>query len=220
MKLAIFDCDGTLVDSQHSIIEAMDATFRYHDHEPAPAHMTRSIIGLPLDVAIAYLLSEEPADHHHDYADTYRRIFREMRIQGNVSEPLYEGTQAMIEAVDQSGWLLGIATGKARRGVDAVLGPLGLLDRFLTIQTADVAIGKPDPDMVLRALAETGADKTDTVVIGDTTFDMQMAKNAGVAAVGVNWGYHPAEALLDAGAHAVIEDWSALEGAMNESIGR
>jgi len=220
LKLAIFDCDGTILDSQHSIIEAMDETFARHDRRPVAAHLTRSVIGLPLEVAIAELLEEDLTDHHHTFADTYRQVFRDMRARGNVSEPMFEGAHATIEALDAGGWLLGIATGKARRGVDAALGPIGLLERFMTIQTADVARGKPDPDMVLRALSETGVDRDSAVVIGDTTFDMQMARNAGVAAIGVNWGYHPPEALLEAGAHVVIEDWTALEEAMNGSLGR
>ena len=220
MKLAIFDCDGTIIDSQYSIIDAMDETFHHYDREPVEAHRTRGMIGLPLEVAIAGLLEEPLAEHHHEYADTYRQIFRRMRADGSVSEPLYNGARATIEALDKSGWLLGIATGKARRGVDAVLGPIGLSERFVTIQTADVARGKPDPDMVHRALSETGVEPSDAVMIGDTTFDMQMAKNAGVAAVGVNWGYHPSESLLDAGAHVVIDDWSLLEDAMHGSLGR
>lgn len=219
LKLALFDCDGTIIDSQHSIVHAMDETFKRHGHEPVPARATRSIIGLPLDVAIARLLGDEPSARHEDYAETYREVFRGLRLAGDVSEPLYDGARETIESLDSSGWLLGIATGKPRRGVDAAFQPIGLLERFVTIQTADVARGKPDPDMVLRALSETGADRDDTVVIGDTTFDIQMARNAGVRAIGVSWGYHPSQALLDAGAHVVIDEWNAVEATLVEMTG-
>ena len=181
--------------------------------------MTRSIIGLPLEVGIAHLLGDEPGRAHHDeFAETYRRIFRAMRDDGKVYEPMFDGTAETVRALDDAGWLMGIATGKARRGVDAALGPIGLLERFVTIQTADVAIGKPHPDMLDRAMAETGADAHRTAMIGDTTFDMEMARNAGVIAIGVTWGYHPPKALRDAGAHVVIEDWPALHAALDSLV--
>lgn len=219
LKLAIFDCDGTLIDSQHSIVAAMDEAFRRHELPAVPASKTRSIIGLPLEVAIALLLEEAQDDRHHAIAETYRLVFRAMRDAGEVLEPMFDGARETVCGLDDDGWLLGIATGKARRGVDATLGPVGLLDRFLTIQTADVAIGKPHPDMIDRAMSETGAQATRTAMIGDTTFDMEMARNAGVAAIGVSWGYHPREALRDSGAHVVIDRWQDLTPALNAALG-
>ncbi|MEQ8664603.1 MAG: HAD-IA family hydrolase [Rhodospirillales bacterium] len=219
MKLAVFDCDGTLLDSHHSIVNAMNDTFAHHSLAPVPAAEIRSIIGLPLEVGIARLLEEDPRDAHHEFAATYRRVFRGMRDAGEVSEPMFGGTREAIEILDEAGWLMGIATGKARRGVDAALGPLQLLKHFMTIQTADVAKGKPHPDMLDRAMAETGVDRRRTAMIGDTTFDMEMARNAGVAGIGVAWGYHPPAALHAAGAHVVIDDWRDLQTALDAVLG-
>jgi len=219
MKLIVFDCDGTLVDSQKSIVDAMRDAFAAHGLPEAPAEKTRQVIGLPLDVAIAAILEEELHDGHHEIAETYRSVFRGYRQAGSVEEPLFEGTEDMIRGLSEAGWLLGIATGKARRGLDATLGPLDLLRHFVTFQTADVAMGKPHPDMLERAMAESGVERHVTVMIGDTTFDMEMARNAGVAGIGVNWGYHPPEALQAAGAHVVIESWEDLAPAVVDLIG-
>lgn len=215
LKLAVFDCDGTLLDSHHSIVDAMNDTFLHHDLDPVPAARTRSIIGLPLEVGIAHLLDEQPGKTHFEFAATYRRIFRSMRDDGRVFEPMFEGADDVVQKLDTAGWLMGIATGKARRGVDAALSPTGMLERFVTIQTADVALGKPHPDMLERAMTETGASRRRTAMIGDTTFDMEMARNAGVKAVGVAWGYHPATALRAAGAHVVIDNWQQLQPALD-----
>jgi phosphoglycolate phosphatase len=113
----------------------------------------------------------------------------------------------MREALDtlrDHGLALGIATGKSWHGLAAVLDQHGLADRFVTLQTADRARGKPDPDMVWRALAESGAAADAAVVVGDTSYDIEMARAAGVRAIGVSWGYHEARELEAAGAHQVV----------------
>jgi len=112
-----------------------------------------------------------------------------------------------LAELDADGWLLGIATGKSHRGLVATLAGHGLDNRFVTLQTSDRAAGKPSPDMVLQALTETGADAASTVVVGDTTFDMMMARNAGALAVGVTWGYHHADELRASGAHAIVDSF-------------
>jgi phosphoglycolate phosphatase len=106
--------------------------------------------------------------------------------------------------------VLGIATGKSQRGVRLVLGHHGLLDHFITIKTADDAPSKPDPGMVLAAMREAGAAPENTVVVGDTVYDMAMARAAGAAGIGVTWGYHPGAALAGAGALAVIDRFANL----------
>jgi len=215
LRLAVFDCDGTLVDSQHSIVHAMESAFDLHDFgAPNPAAVRR-IIGLPLVEGIRILSPETDATLHPHVAETYKSVFRELRASGEVHEPLFPGVRATITALHDAGWLLGIATGKAMRGLIATLEPYGLIDCFVTKQTADIAMGKPHPDMLDRAMADTGVDADATVMIGDTTYDMEMARNAGTKSVGVSWGYHLTDELQAAGAHTVIDGFEALVGALD-----
>jgi phosphoglycolate phosphatase len=134
-----------------------------------------------------------------------------MRAPGSPVEPLYPGASEVIaELARRDDIVLGIATGKSQRGVRLVLGHHGLLDHFITIKTADDAPSKPDPGMVLAAMREAGAAPENTVVVGDTVYDMAMARAAGAAGIGVTWGYHPGAALAGAGALAVIDRFANL----------
>lgn len=210
VRLVVFDCDGTLVDSQQHILAAMTLAYRESGlGAPDPAAV-RALIGLQLEVMVATLLPEREAVEHRALAERYRQAFFTLRREPGYREPLFPGAEAVLDELQAEGFLLGIATGKSRRGLDAVLGAHGLSSRFITLQTADRARGKPDPDMLERAMAETGAAPEEAMLVGDTTFDMEMARNAGVASVGVGWGYHPAVALTNAGAAAVIERFDAL----------
>jgi phosphoglycolate phosphatase len=133
-----------------------------------------------------------------------------MRGAGTVHEPLFDGIAELVERLDADGWLLGVATGKSDRGLSLCLSHHGLLKRFVTLQTADRHPSKPHPSMILQAMADAGAVAETTVMIGDTSFDMEMAVNAGTRALGVAWGYHPPEELMDAGAARVAVDAPAL----------
>lgn len=203
--MAIFDCDGTLVDSQDSIVSAMKTTFRQRGLDVPDGASIRRIIGLPLDESIKLLGQQISSDEAIIIAEEYKAIFRTMRREGAVHEPLFPNVCQALGMLDQDGWTLGIATGKASHGLVATLEPHGILDYFVTQQTSDVAKGKPDPDMVLKAMKETHAPPETTVMIGDTTFDMEMAKNAGVKSVGVSWGYHHPDELYSAGAEIVVD---------------
>lgn len=135
-------------------------------------------------------------------------------------EPLYPGAREAIAAIASApDTLLGIVTGKSRRGVDAILALHGLAPFFSIIRTADDSPSKPHPGMVLEAMAETGADPAATVVIGDTTFDMEMARAAGARAIGVAWGYHPPAALAAAGAERTLVRFDEVPGAVAALIG-
>jgi len=207
-RLFVFDCDGTLVDSQHNIVAAMGAAWARHAL-PAPAAAdVRRVVGLSLEIAIARMLPAE-ADHtHRAIAASYREIvhgLREGNAQGTAEEPLFPGIRDLIEALAAPEIFLGVATGKNLRGLEHTLGVHGLRERFHTLQTGDRCRSKPDPEMVLRAMAETGIEAASTVVIGDTSFDMEMARAAGATAIGVAWGYHEIAELHEAGAHAVID---------------
>lgn len=210
LRLAVFDCDGTLVDSQHSIVASMNAAFDAHAYPQPDAEAVRMVVGLPLHVAMGRLLPDADPDVPGQLANSYIEAFHGLREKGEVADPLYPGVLDILSVLEDASWILGIATGKGRRGLLATLETHGLVDRFQTLQTADSAPGKPDPGMLLNAMRETGADAADTVMIGDTTFDMEMAIAAGTMAVGVSWGYHPEEHLQKAGAHVVIDDFAAL----------
>jgi phosphoglycolate phosphatase len=202
-RLAIFDCDGTLVDSQHSIAAALATAFTAHGLPVPPLAESRRVVGLSLVEAMAALLPEQGPALHAAVADSYKRAFQRMRAMGAVEEPLFEGIIELLDALEADGWLLGVATGKSDRGLGLCLDCHGLAHRFVTLQTADRHPSKPHPSMVEQAMADAGAEPAGTLVIGDTSYDIKMARAAGATAVGVAWGYHPASELRQAGAHMV-----------------
>jgi phosphoglycolate phosphatase len=202
-RLAIFDCDGTLVDSQHNICLAMERCFAQAGREPPARERTRTVVGLSLIEAMRAMVPDALDDEHEALAEGYKRAFQAMRAEGLADEPLYEGVAELIERLEADGWLLGIATGKSDRGVALCLEHHGLAGRFVTIQTADRHPSKPHPSMIEQALADAGAAPETSLMIGDTSYDMAMARAAGVTAVGVAWGYHSPEELLGAGADHV-----------------
>ena len=209
-RLVVFDCDGTLVDSQHVIIACMLRAYAAHGLSAPEASAIRRVIGLPLLECMARLSPEHPEDRHALLSEAYKEAFLASRQRPDHHEPLFDGAAAALDRQEVQGYLLGVATGKARRGLNAVLDRHGLAHRFVTLQTADIGPGKPHPAMLERAMAETGIAPQDVFMIGDTSYDMLMARNAGVHAIGVSWGYHPAEELRAAGAHSVIESFDEL----------
>lgn len=218
LRLALFDCDGTLVDSQHAIVDSMTEAWRAHGlGEPDP-DAVRRVVGLSLVPAVAALLPLADAPVHVAVAESYKDAFATRRHRGVAEEPLYPGILETLDRLEAAGVLLGVATGKSRRGLLSVLERHGLTERFVTLQTADVGPGKPHPDMVFRALAESGADVTGTVMIGDTTYDIQMARNARVASVGVSWGYHEVPELVAAGADRIVASGPAVADAVLELL--
>lgn len=209
-RLAVFDCDGTLVDSQHAIVACMTAAFVSENLVPPTLVEVRRIIGLPLAECMARLAPAESAPRAERLVEAYKEAFFALRQQPDHHEPLFEGALSALAAVEAGEWLLGLATGKSLRGLMAVLERHGLEKRFVTVQTGDRGPGKPDPAMLERAMAETGVPAEDMVMIGDTTFDMIMARRAGVHAIGVEWGYHAPDELRDAGAHVTVASFAEL----------
>ncbi|HKT76189.1 MAG TPA: HAD-IA family hydrolase [Sphingobium sp.] len=210
-RLVVFDCDGTLVDSQHSICTAMIRAFEGEKLVAPDRASILSVVGLSLPLAIARLLPDAEADYHHLLSESYKSAFQQLRHENAVSEPLYPGIADLIRALDADGWLLGVATGKSDRGLKLCLTHHGIHAYFLTLQTADRHPSKPHPSMLLTAMADAGASPDSTVMIGDTSFDIDMAVTAGVRALGVGWGYHAPADLIAAGAHAVAMDSDDLD---------
>lgn len=204
-RLAIFDCDGTLVDSGHTICLAMEECFVRADLEPPSRERTRRVVGLSLVEAMQAIVPEAHPELHVSLARDYKHAFQSLRARGLVEEPLYDGIAELIDTLDEDGWLLGVATGKSDRGLSHCLDRHGLGGRFVTLQTADRHPSKPHPSMIERALADAGASPETSIMIGDTSFDMAMARAAGVTAIGVAWGYHEAEELKAAGADFIAE---------------
>ncbi|GAA3996351.1 HAD-IA family hydrolase [Sphingomonas humi] len=200
IRCAIFDCDGTLVDSGGTIHRALGLAFAEHGLELPPRQQAQRVIGLSLVEAMAELAPTRDADLHQRMADTYKDAFVTLRGQRQVEEPLFDGILPLLDALEERGWLLAVATGKSDRGLRHCLTSHGLHARFLSLQTADRHPSKPHPSMALQALAECGATAERSVVIGDTGWDMGMAKSAGCHAIGALWGYHDADELRAAGA--------------------
>ena len=215
-RLALFDCDGTMVDSQANICISMDQAFQKHGLVPPDHHLVRRIVGLSLIEAVTQLLPDGDEATVAAVTQAYKEGFSELRQSGGVHEPLYDGLLETLEELTASGWLLGVATGKSDRGLRHVLETHGLSDRFVTLQTADRHPSKPHPAMVELAIAEAGATPETTAMIGDTSFDMAMAVNARVRAVGVNWGYHDEQELFEAGAEIVAATMADLNGILNQ----
>jgi phosphoglycolate phosphatase len=208
MKLALFDCDGTLVDSGRLIHEVMARTFEHHGHDRPHYDATKSIIGLTLDTAIARIMGvEEIDDKIRAMTQHYKDIYGPVRLEPGFQEPLYDGVAEMMATLAaREDTLIGAVTGKSRRGLDLIRNTHGFENIFFVSRTADDCPSKPHPAMVLECCADAGVDPADTIVIGDSIYDMMMAKSAGATALGVSWGYGEAPALAAAGADAVVHE--------------
>jgi len=216
VKLVIFDCDGTLVDSQHMICAAMQRAYDAHAIVCPPRETVLSIVGLSLREAFEVL-----GKGHNDFPfdgmiEQYKKAFFDLRHSVEHQEPLYTGARdTILSLASRNDCLLGVATGKSQRGVRAILTHHDLLSHFSTIKTADDAPSKPHPGMILEAMREVGAEPGDTLMIGDTSYDMEMARAAGVTSIGVTWGYHKEAVLRATGADHVVSNYTELAASID-----
>lgn len=219
-KLVIFDVDGTLVDSQGHIVASMDGAFKSHGLPTPEREAILSIVGLSLPEAFVRLVPDH-AEKRDSLTQAYKDTFMGLRQSGKGHSPLYPGAAAVLaDLAARDDVLLGVATGKSRRGLDHLIEVNGWEKLFHTIQVADHHPSKPHPSMVLTCLSEAGVAADDAVMIGDTSYDMAMARSAGVRGLGVSWGYHPDEALVEAGAVEVLADFAAMPAALTTLWGR
>jgi phosphoglycolate phosphatase len=210
-KLAVFDCDGTLIDGQASICRAMDQAFAEAGLPAPDRHAVRHMVGLSLPQAVLALVPDIDETRRRDVVEAYKQAFRAQREAGELVQPLFDGMADLLGALRDAGWTLAVATGMSRRGLDHVLATHGLTQLFVSLQTADNHPSKPHPAMLEAALAEAGVDAGDAVMIGDTAYDIEMARDAGVRAIGVDWGYHTPDDLRAAGAEFVAGDRAVLQ---------
>ncbi len=209
-RLAVFDCDGTLVDGQADVIWAMRRAFE-RASAPAPQDdMVRRMVGLSLPVAVRELAPQLGEEQQRAVVEFYKSSFRARREEGLLDEPLYDGIAELLRELADDGWALAVATGKSDRGLQACLETHGITGLFVSLQTADRHPSKPHPAMLEAALFEAAAQPGEAVMIGDTTFDIDMARAANVESIGVSWGYHSPEELARAGAAGVARDAAEL----------
>ncbi|WP_417248492.1 HAD-IA family hydrolase [Celeribacter sp.] len=216
-RLVIFDVDGTLVDSQAHIVAAMTAAFEAVDLTPPSRDRQLAIVGLSLPYAIAELAPEADTATQAEIVENYKRVFHELRMaQGAAASPLFDGAEEAVRRLGaRDDTLLAIATGKSRRGLNALMADWDFSDLFISDQCADDHPSKPHPSMVQTCMADAGVSAAETVVVGDTTYDMEMARAARCTGLGVDWGYHGASALREVGAVDVLHDFSQIDAALD-----
>jgi phosphoglycolate phosphatase len=219
MKLVVFDCDGTIVDSQAGIVLSMEHAFTSLRMVPPTREATLSVVGLSLLEACSALAPEAEYETRVELAERYKSAFRELNHDPAESEILFPQAKEIIaHLASRDSYLLGIATGKSRRGIDRLFEREGWHEHFATVQTADDHPSKPHPSMLLKAMLETGADASATVMIGDTTYDIEMARAAGVPSIGVAWGYHSIAELKEAGAQLIVDRFADLPAAVDKAL--
>ena len=218
MRLVIFDLDGTLIDSVALIVDTITNAFRAVNERVPDERMIRSISGITARDAMAILAPHATPERVEEITASYRRHY--LSGAGLAREPMFEGAMAALDRLTADPeTILAVATGKGHQGAVTVLDLHGIAGRFNSIETPTHNRGKPDPQMIETAMQKAGVDKAQTVMVGDTVHDMRMAKAAGVGAIGVAWGYHERDDLIEAGADLVIDRFDELDGAVARLTG-
>ncbi len=206
-KLLVFDWDGTLMDSEAQIVAAMNAAVVDLGLEPMPHRTISNIIGLGLYEAINTLLPGRDAQFYDQLTARYRHHFLFSQI---AQSPLFAGAEQTLRTLHAAGYLLAVATGKGRQGLNRVLADTGLGGLFHTSRCADETSSKPNPQMLLEIMEQLGVTANETLMIGDTEYDLQMARNAGVGSIGVSYGVHDDARLLQLEPLVLLHDIADL----------
>ncbi len=216
-RLVIFDVDGTLVDSQADILAAMTAAYASENLTPPSRAAILSIVGLSLPQAFARLMPDSDPALQTRLSDAYKHAYGDNRAQAGVKgSPLFPGARAALDALAaRQDTVLAVATGKSRRGLDNLILAHNLSGLFQSLQVADHHPSKPHPSMIRQALTETGVSADRAVMIGDTTYDIDMGRAAGVGTIGVAWGYHPTESLQ---ADRIVHNFADLPVAIDQLL--
>lgn len=210
--LVVFDWDGTLMDSEAKIVRCMQAAARDLNIPDPGMAAIRDIIGLGLNEAMQVLFPGSSAGDQVQLVERYRQHFLEL---DNTAMPLFPGVVQGLTRLAEQGYLLAIATGKARRGLNRVLDETGMHHLFVTSRCADETFSKPHPQMLEEILDQTGIDTRRALMVGDTVYDMQMAQNARVTGLGVSYGVHARERLLECGALACVDSFGEVYAWLN-----
>lgn len=218
-EFAVFDCDGTLVDSQRRIIDAVRGAWTSVGMTPPVDEAIRRIVGLALPQALQKLAANPNALQLAELVEGFRTRFHAQESDPAYDEPLYEGALEALAALRDDGFTLGVATGKGRRGLRKTLTTHGILDWFAVLKTADDGPSKPHPKILEDAMLEVGASPATTVMLGDTAYDMAMARSAGAHCLGVSWGYHAPSDLEAHGATRIIHQYADAPGVVREFLG-
>ncbi len=218
-RLVIFDVDGTLVDSQADIVASMTQAFLAQELVVPPVDAIKGIVGLSLPVAMIRLAPDVPAATHDALVEGYKRAYQALRLKnGALGSPLFPGARdALGRLAADPNVQLAVATGKSRRGLDSLIESHGLQGVFVATQVADDHSSKPHPSMIHACLRATGVAPAQAVIVGDTEFDIDMGRAAGIRTIGVTWGYHARARLAQA--DRLIDGFDELDAALETSWG-
>ena len=218
-RLALFDYDGTIVDSAKMIVKGAIEAFRMCGIPDPDPDKVRENIGKPLALALKEYMPEGYNATPHEISDAYKNWYAEQGKLGLQDEPLYPGMKTLLKKLkDSNQWYLGIATNKSRIALENGLAKHDLKNFFDITLTTDENEPKPNPEMALKAIKTFDIDSKCTVIIGDTINDIGLGVNAQIMSIGVEWGYNKKEVLLSAGANKIVNNAIELFEVLDENF--